>query len=36
MIFMNDAHVLQAIQGHPNIVKLADVIPEGVVQTTND
>jgi serine/threonine protein kinase len=28
---MNDAHVLKSIQGHPNIVKLAEVIPEGLV-----
>lgn len=26
-IFINDAKVLHAIQGHPNIVKLIEVIP---------
>lgn len=30
---MNDAKVLQAIQGHPNIVSLIEVIPEGIVET---
>lgn len=33
---MNDAHVLKSIQGHPNIVKLAEVIPEGLVQTADN
>jgi serine/threonine protein kinase len=32
-IFMNDAVALQAIQGHKNIVKLIEVIPEGIVET---
>jgi len=32
---MNDANVLQSIQGHPNIVRLVDVIPEGIVNTKN-
>ena len=30
---MNDAMVLEAIQGHPNIVKLIEVIDEGIVET---
>jgi hypothetical protein len=30
---MNDAVALQAIQGHKNIVKLIEVIPEGIVET---
>jgi serine/threonine protein kinase len=33
LIFMNDATVLKAIQGHPNIVRLIEVIPEGIVET---
>lgn len=32
---MNDAHVLRKIQGHTNIVKIVDVIPEGIVNTSN-
>lgn len=32
---MNDADVLKKIQGHDNIVKLIDVIPEGKVQTND-
>ena len=35
-IFMNDATVLERIQGHRNIVKLIEVIPEGVVQTVDN
>lgn len=31
MIFMNDATVLERIQGHPNIVKLIKTIPQGTV-----
>lgn len=30
---MNDAMVLEAIQGHPNIVNLVEVIDEGIVET---
>lgn len=30
---MNDAHVLKEIQGHPNIVELKEILPEGVVET---
>lgn len=33
LIFMNDAKVLQNIQGHPNIVNLIEVIPQGIVET---
>jgi serine/threonine protein kinase len=35
IIFMNDATVLEAIQGHPNIVKLIEVIPSGIVETAD-
>lgn len=31
---MNDASVLERIQGHPNIVSLSQVMPEGIVETT--
>lgn len=34
LIFENDATVLSSIQGHPNIVKLIEVIPEGQVNTS--
>ena len=33
MIFMNDASVLDRIQGHPNIVKLIATIPQGTVMS---
>ena len=31
---MNDANVLERIQGHQNIVKLNRILPEGIVETT--
>lgn len=33
-IFINDAEALMSIQGHPNIVKLIKVIPNGYVEST--
>lgn len=35
LIFMNDAHVLKEIQGHPNIVELKEILPEGIVETND-
>jgi len=32
---MNDAHVLKNIQGHPNIVELKEIIPEGTVEVAD-
>lgn len=32
---MNDAHVLKEIQGHPNIVELKEILPEGIVETAD-